>query len=399
MDDKRNIISVKQLTEIIKSVLENDLFKDVWVKGELSNFSFSSTGHLFFSMKDDKKALLKAVMWKNKAKKFKNELQNGDKILCHGYISVYPPSGEYRLIVDTIEKEGIGDFWKKFEELKNKLSKEGLFEEKYKKTIPTYPKKIGVVTAKTGAAIRDIINVISRRAPYVDIVVFPCSVQGDNAVGSITSAIKIANQFDDIDLLIVGRGGGSIEDLWPFNEEMLAYAIFHSKIPIISAVGHEVDFTISDFVADKRAPTPSAAAEIAVKDKNDLLININNLKTRNDRVLDNIVKNIKSSIDIESINTKFNSIINNKTDYYNMVLGNIDMKINKFLDNKIMFQQSNIEKHISYLKAISPENTLRRGYAIIKDDDNNIVASIKNTKDLKNMNIQFHDGILPVKKS
>ncbi len=274
----RQVYSVTELTRAIKFSLETE-FRQVWIEGEISNLRIPSSGHMYVTIKD-KDSQIKAVMFRSSKSRLKFEPKDGDQIVARGKITVYEPRGEYQIVIDCIEPKGIGALQRAFQQLKEKLSKEGLFSEELKKGLPLLPQKIGIVTSPTGAAIRDILKVIDRRFPNINILISPVKVQGEGAANEIACAIEDLNKINDIDVIIVGRGGGSIEDLWPFNEEIVARAIFNSEIPVISAVGHEIDFTISDFVADLRAPTPSAAAELVVKNKNELLGNIVALNKR-----------------------------------------------------------------------------------------------------------------------
>lgn len=263
-----NVISVSSLTKSIKQLLESG-FPSVWVEGEISNYINHSSGHRYFTLKDEG-AQIKCVIWKGMSRYLFFEPQNGMKVKACGQVTVYEKSGQYQLTVTNMQPAGIGALEIAFQQLKIKLEKEGLFDPDHKRPLPEYPSKIGIVTSPTGAAIRDIINIMNRRAPWVELIIRPTLVQGEGAAGDIVKAIEEFNEFAQTDLLIVGRGGGSLEDLWPFNEEVVARAIYNSDIPIISAVGHQIDFTIADFVADLRAPTPSAAAEIAVPDGSEL---------------------------------------------------------------------------------------------------------------------------------
>ena len=274
----RKVYKVSELTSEIKTILEKN-FSGFWLEGEISNFKHHISGHMYFTLKDAD-AQISAVMFKGNNIKLRFKPEDGMKVLVFGRVSVYPPRGNYQVYVQDMEPKGIGELQLAFEQLKKKLEKEGLFNDEHKKPIPGFPEAIGVVTSSTGAAIRDIQNVISRRFSLARILLIPVRVQGDLAADEIVKAIETFNDYGKVDVLIVGRGGGSIEDLWPFNEEKVARAIFKSKIPIISAVGHEIDFTISDFVADLRAPTPSAAAELVVKDKNELISQIRNFQIR-----------------------------------------------------------------------------------------------------------------------
>ena len=277
---ERQALSVTQVNLYIKDVIaRDDILCDVLVKGELSNFKAHSSGHMYMSLKDES-GVMRAVMFRSAASKLTFRPQNGMKVIAHGRISVYERDGQYQLYIDDMQQEGQGDLYVAFEQLKQKLAAEGFFDPVHKKPLPKYPKRVGVVTAPTGAAIRDIINVLTRRFSYADIVLYPVLVQGENSAASIVGAIEYFNAQRSADVLIVGRGGGSIEDLWSFNEEVVARAIYNSEIPIVSAVGHEIDFTIADFVADLRAPTPSAAAELVVPSQIELAEKFNNVYRR-----------------------------------------------------------------------------------------------------------------------
>lgn len=267
-ETQTKIYTVSELTRQVRGILEGN-FGEVWVAGEISNFRSPGSGHFYFTLKDEAAQLL-AVMFRGANAKLAFKPEDGLKVVCHGRLSVYEARGQYQIIVDACEPKGIGALQLAFEQLKKKLQAEGLFDPRRKKRLPFLPQKIGVVTSPTGAAIRDILNILGRRFPDIGVLLVPVRVQGDGAAGEIAEAIQALNARDDIDVMIVGRGGGSLEDLWAFNEEAVARAIFASRIPVISAVGHEIDFTIADFVADVRAPTPSAAAELVVPRKEDL---------------------------------------------------------------------------------------------------------------------------------
>ncbi len=285
MNDARekHIYTVSELTKYIRMLLE-DSFPTAWVEGEISNFILHSSGHMYFSIKDSA-AVLKCAMFKRSNERLAFRPKDGMKVICFGKVSVYEARGDYQLIVEEIEPKGIGALQLKFEELKKRLSKEGLFEAAHKVPIPYLPTRVGVVTSPTGAAIKDILNIARRRFSNVEIIINPVRVQGDGAAEEIAEAIRLFNRLQDIDVMIVGRGGGSLEDLWAFNEEAVARAIYASDIPVISAVGHEIDYTISDFVADFRAPTPSAAAELVIPRKEDLASAVSGLKQRLKTVL------------------------------------------------------------------------------------------------------------------
>ena len=284
-------LTISQINEYVKMRIDSDAnLKKIYLKGEISNFKNHTRGHLYFTLKDDN-SRLSAVMFQSQAYNLKFTPEDGMNVLVEGRLSCYPAQGTYQIYVDKMEMDGLGELYLEFEKLKKKLSEEGLFDEKYKKPIPRYPSKIGIVTASTGAAIKDILSTIKRRYPICETILFPSLVQGAGAGNDVAKQIETAQNYD-LDILIVGRGGGSIEDLWAFNEEVVARAIFKSKVPIISAVGHEVDFTIADYVADLRAPTPTGAAEMAVPVLSDVISNIDTLKIR---LRENILKTLKQS--------------------------------------------------------------------------------------------------------
>ncbi len=269
---KTHIATVTQLTIQIKTLLEGT-FSDIWVEGEISNLSIPQSGHAYFTLKDEQ-SQIRAVMFRSAQRFLKFTLQHGIQVICRGRISVYEPRGEYQLIIDYIEPKGVGALQLAFEQLKTRLEKEGLFDLDHKKALPILPQRIGIVTSPTGAAIRDMLRVIKRRHPKMHILIYPVPVQGTEAASAIVEALRYFNSERNVDVIIVGRGGGSLEDLWAFNEEPVARAIYESDIPVISAVGHETDYTIADFVADLRAPTPSAAAEVVVKSEAAFLENL-----------------------------------------------------------------------------------------------------------------------------
>ena len=355
MSDKgRYIYTVSQLTSSIKIVLEGS-FQSIWIEGEISNFK-AVAGHFYFTLKDDRSEL-KCVFFKSSNEKIKFEMKDGMQVLCCGRISIYEQRGVYQLYVARIEPKGAGELQLAFEQLKEKLFKEGLFDEAHKKPIPLLPERIGIVTSITGAAIRDILHVLDKRFSNVEIIINPVKVQGDGAKEEIASAIEEFNRLENVDVMIVGRGGGSAEDLWAFNEEIVARAIYNSDIPVISAVGHEIDWTISDFVADMRAPTPSVAAEIVIAKKSELA----------DR-LDEIEKKITSfPVDIVK--------------EYEQRLDEIEEDIALRFRHYIELKEENFKLFSEKLGILSPVGILDRGYSIsFKLPDKKI---IKNSKDVK----------------
>ncbi len=437
MQDK--YITVGQLTRYLKFKMDNDEhLNQVFLKGEISNFKAHTRGHYYFTIKDEK-SRINAVMFATNASKLPFMPTDGMKILVTGKISIYEATGGYQIYVNEMIEDGLGNLFIKYEQLKKKLEQEGLFEPKYKKKIPKFPKKIGIVTAPTGAAIKDMLSTIKRRWPITETILFPSLVQGASAAPEIVKQINKANTYD-IDVLIIGRGGGSIEDMWCFNDEEVARAIFDSTVPIISAVGHEIDFTIADFVADLRAPTPTAAAELAVPNINDFYnylnqVNIrlnkvitNNINTNKEKLstlknsyimknplniyeikeqkFDNLYERLENIANIiidnnkEKLSTLKNSYIfknpnllyENKKNNYNNIIESLNRNIVKQIDNKSNKYLNIINK----LEALNPLLTIKRGYSITKNN-NKVISSIKNVKKDDKLEIEVTDGIINAK--
>ena len=370
-------LNISEINKYIKGLIDKDVtLNRIYVKGEISNFKRHSRGHCYFTLKDET-SRISAVMFSFNASKLLFEPKDGDSVLIKGKISVYEPSGNYQVYAEEMSLDGIGDLYIKFEKLKEQLAKEGLFSNLHKKKIPTFPKKIGIITAPTGAAVRDIITTINRRYPLARTVLFPTLVQGDGAKENIVRCIKQADK-SDVDTIILGRGGGSIEDLWAFNEEVVARAIFDAKKPIISAVGHEIDFTISDFVADLRAPTPTAAAELAVPNKPDVIKGLNNLKVRISDNLKNMLSNYKEKLNrFES-----NYILNNPVSMYEIKEQKLDTfieKINILINQKIEKNKNEFKYASTKLELLNPISILNKGYSITKINN----KAIKNITEVK----------------
>ena len=408
----KEYLTVSQLTKYIKYKIDNDInLQEVYLKGEISNFKAHTRGHFYFTIKDEG-SRINAVMFASNAFKVKFIPEDGMKILVTGKISVYEATGGYQIYVNEMMEDGVGNLYVAFEQLKKRLKEEGLFDERYKKQIPKIPERVGVITAPTGAAIRDIISTINRRFPLAEIILFPSLVQGDGAKEDIVRQIKRAENYN-LDVLIVGRGGGSIEDLWAFNEEIVARAIFDCQIPVISAVGHEIDFTIADFVADLRAPTPTGAAEIAVPNKNEVLNYLKQLTLRSKKNMGTILELKKKRLD----NIKNHYILNNPLDLYaakiqkldyltEMLVKNYQVLLEKKknnltnLKNRSLFSNPLIildkpkQKYLlllSKLDALSPLKTLERGYSIIKLN-NKAITSIKDLNKDDLIEIELKDG-------
>lgn len=383
-------VTVSDLNLYIKDkIAQDEALNAVVVKGEISNFKAHYTGHFYFTLKDDK-SLIKCIMFKSYAERINFKPKDGMKIIVFGSVSVFERDGVYQIYVKAMQEQGIGDLYAAYEKLKQDLEKEGLFEEAHKKKIPLMPKTIGVLSSQTGAVIKDIINVSTRRNPNCYIRLLPVPVQGSGAAEEIARGIKILNENNLADVIIIARGGGSLEDLWPFNEEILARAIYASKIPIISAVGHETDFTISDFVADLRAPTPSAAAELANPDIFELKQKINSLKERARINLKKKIEYLKLKLNkLEKSRVFLEPKLNIQNNYI------LVDKYTKNLENLIRLKQKEAEKifteKITKLDALSPLKTLTRGYSIV-EKENQLVKSIKELKKDDEIDLIFTDG-------
>ncbi len=386
-----NPITVTDLNKYIKSKIDSDeMLNNVLVKGEISNFKNHYTGHMYFTLKDEN-SLIKCVMFKTYTTHLSFMPKDGMKVIILGSVSVFERDGVYQVYAKAMKQDGLGSLYEAYEKLKAKLSGEGLFDESHKKKIPFMPKTIGVLTSNTGAVIRDIINVSTRRNPNVHIRLYPVPVQGAGAAEKIAEGIEFMNKNNLADVLIIGRGGGSLEDLWPFNEEIVARAIYNSKIPIISAVGHETDFTIADFVADLRAPTPSAAAELAVANIDDVKSTLFLYNTRYKNALKKKLQLMRLSYEKCMARQAFK----NPTQKINEQYIVIDMKV-KAMQNKIQLklkeERTKFIKQVSKLDTLSPLKTLARGYSIVTDSSNKIIKSVKDLKEDQNINIRLADG-------
>ncbi len=385
-----NAISVTELNKYIKDKIDKDeMLNNVFVKGEISNYKHHYTGHLYFTLKDEN-SLIKCIMFKGYAANLKFEPKDGMKVTIFGSVSVFERDGVYQIYVKAMQEDGIGSLYKAYEEMKAKLEKEGLFDQSHKKKIPLMPRCIGVLTSNTGAVIRDIINVSTRRNPNVYIKLLPVPVQGPGAAEKIVDAIKTMNEKKLADVIIVARGGGSLEDLWPFNEEIVARAIYDSELPVISAVGHETDFTIADFVADLRAPTPSAAAELAVPNIADIKLKLDGYDNRYKLALKKKVEFMKLRYEKCMNSRVFKEPlqkINEKYILIDMKVKTIQNSISNIYNNK----KTNMIKHIAKLDALSPLKTLTRGYSIVQANGK-VVKSIEELKKDEEIDIRLVDG-------
>ncbi len=381
------VATVSQINEYIKQILDkNVILNNVWVKGELSNFKLHYSGHIYTTLKDEG-GVLKAVMFKSAASRLAFAPQDGMKVVARGRVGVYENGGVYQLYIEEMIPDGVGELFIAYEQLKAKLQSEGLFDERYKKPIPRFPSRVGVITAPTGAAVRDIINVITRRYPLAQITLYPAQVQGTGSAQSVAAGIEYFNETNSADTIIAGRGGGSIEDLWAFNEEIVARAIFNSKIPIISAVGHETDFTIADFVADLRAPTPSAAAEIAVPSIAELAAAIESDKSRLMQAQISRLRNLQLKINSLKLKTP-QEIINDNSQR----LDNLTHRMENSFKLTLMQKKKLLGEQSGKLNALSPLNTLSRGYAIPVKEDGTVIRSVGDTKKGDEFTLKLKDG-------
>ena len=388
---ERTALSVTQVNLYIKELLNrDDILCDLMVKGELSNFKAHSSGHMYMSLKDET-GVMRAVMFRSAAAKLGFKPENGMKVVARGRIGVYERDGQYQLYIDSMQQDGIGDLHVAFEKLKVKLNQEGLFDPAHKKPLPKYPKKIGVVTAPTGAAIRDILNILSRRFSYSDVVLYPVLVQGENAAQSIAAAIRYLDAGKGVDVMIIGRGGGSIEDLWAFNEEIVARAIYEADTPIVSAVGHEIDFTISDFVADLRAPTPSAAAELVVPSQVELKEKFHNVYARlysqANRIIEKDWMKLKYFTDKPVMQ---NPVL--KINDQRLYLDNVSRLFENAYQNMFKQKKQQLQIGVSKLEALSPLSALSRGFSVTKDQTGAVVKSKTQVSSGDRLVVVLQDG-------
>ena len=383
-------ISVSELNSYIKNKIADDEYlNNVLIKGEISNFKNHYTGHMYFTLKDEN-SLIKCIMFKSYAQKLDFMPKDGMKVFVLGGVSVFERDGIYQIYVKAMQEDGVGILYKKYEELKQRLDEEGYFDESHKQKIPLMPKVIGVLTSQTGSVIRDIINVSTRRNPNVQIRLYPVPVQGEGAAEKIADGIRFMNENNLADVLILARGGGSLEDLWPFNEEIVAHAIYNSKLPIISAVGHETDFSISDFVADLRAPTPSAAAELAVPDIYEIKQKINVYQNRLRMSLVKKVEIMKLRYEKCMNSRVFKEPTRNINDNY-LRIDNYIKRLENTIKIKQKEEKTKYIELISKLDALSPLKTLTRGYSIVETDDK-IIKSSKQLKTGDKIRLRFSDG-------
>ncbi|PLR86159.1 exodeoxyribonuclease VII large subunit [Bacillus canaveralius] len=435
---EQRFLTVHALTKYIKRKFDADPhLQDIFVKGEISNYKQHSSGHMYFTLKDEKARIL-AVMFSSSNRFMKFSPENGMKVLVKGDITVYESSGQYQMYIKEMRPDGVGELYLAYEQLKEKLQKEGLFSPQYKKSIPKYPHTVGVITSPTGAAIRDVLTTLKRRYPIASVILIPALVQGEQAAPSIAKAIAMANGNSEIDVLIVGRGGGSIEELWAFNEEIVARTIFESRIPVISAVGHETDYTIADFVADMRAPTPTAAAELAVPHIDDLMERIMNRQTRLLRAMKEKVAAQNQRLNrmqksyafrypqrlyeqkIEQVDKRREQLVKGaqklfvlKSEQHRRELGRLNRvhprellseavasykrsnrSLKKALGNIHANKQKDLHSMLTTLEALSPLKIMNRGYSLVYKDDGQLVKSIAAVKKDESIEVKMADGYM-----
>lgn len=385
------VLTVSALNNYIKKIMDNDIIlNNVSVKGEISNFKFHESGHLYFSIKDES-SKINAVMFRSDALSLKFQPENGMNVEIKGRVSVYQKDGSYQLYCSEIKQVGIGELYTAFIKLKERLEREGLFNTDHKKVIPSFPRRIGVITSPSGAAVRDIINVARRRNRNVNLLIYPSLVQGSGASKDLINGIKILNSIEDVDVIILARGGGSIEELWAFNDEELAYAVFNSKKPIITGVGHETDFTIVDFVSDRRAPTPSAAAELAVPSIEECNLELTNIKKHLERAYHNELVKRYNYVKMLNKTLEINNPLNYIVNAYNFI-DNLKNRLNHSMAMTLNRKNESLGRVNAVLNAHNPLNVLQKGYSVIQDCDNNVVSDIARLKTLSSIKIILRDG-------
>ncbi len=387
-----NIITVSQLNFYVKSILDGDpRLNYVFLCGEISNLTdHYRSGHIYLSLKDEK-AVVRAVMFAGNARNLKFKPAEGMKVICRGRVTLYEPTGQYQYYIEDMQPDGLGALYQAYEQLKIKLQKKGLFDVSHKKPVPEFPKNIGVITSPTGAAIQDIRNILTRRYPSVNIVLCPVLVQGENSAPQLVNAVNLLNEYEVCDTIIIGRGGGSIEDLWAFNDEELAYAIYNSKIPVISAVGHETDFTICDFVSDLRAPTPSAAAELAVPDREELISYYDGQRQYLSSLIDMRLNDCRAVMQENVSKLLSLSPVNRLDRIYaetHVLLNKINTTINYKFENTMQDFKFSAEK----IETLNPVSIMNRGYSVVTDENKKTVTSVKQVKSGDVLTINVTDG-------
>ena len=393
MDNSKLILSVTQINEYIRALINGDeILSMITVRGEISNLTVHRSGHIYFTLKDEG-SVLKAVMFRSNAQRVRFALKEGMNVIVYGRISIYTPSGQYQLYAENIQPDGIGALYVAYEQIKQRLADEGLFDQSRKKTVPRFPATVGIVTSPTGAAIHDMINVMSRRYPAAKLLLYPALVQGDTAYKSLISGISYFNEQKCADVIIIGRGGGSLEDLWAFNNVELAYAIARSEIPVISAVGHESDFTIADFVADLRAPTPSAAAELAVPDALALRSTLNYDLSLLEKTIITRIERYKKDLNLLA-SSKVLTSKQELLDTYRMNTSITSDKLDASIEKIISAKRFEFSISAAKLDSISPLNTLARGYAIVQESSGRALSSIDGISIGDIIDIRLSNGVI-----
>ena len=390
---ERQILSITQVNEYIRAMMDRDaLLTEIAVRGEISNYKVYPSGHHYFTLKDEG-AALKCVLFRSSAMRLKFRPDNGMKIIAIGKISVYPRDGAYQLYCSTMAMDGVGDLYAAFEQLKQRLADQGLFDPQHKKPLPQYPETIGIITSAAGAAVHDMLRILRKRYPLTKVRLLPVRVQGSEAPAEISAAISYANRYNLADFMIVGRGGGSIEDLWAFNDERVAYAIYNSNIPVISAVGHEPDVTISDFVADLRAATPSNAAELAVPDQDSLRQTLDSMAAAMISVLQRQIKSARRHLNILAASPGMQSPVS-YMEHRRKALAILDTRLISAQKQTISRNKQRYVAYTAKLDAMSPLKVLTRGYAMAQARDKTIVRSVKQVSIGDDIKIILSDGTL-----
>ncbi len=390
--ERKKVFTVSQINAYIKQIFDKDLLLSyIYVKGEISNLTLHSSGHMYFTLKD-KSSSIRCVMFKSSSSKIKFKAEEGLQVIVRGYFSIYERNGQYQLYAENIILEGTGELYKSYEQLKKQLEEEGLFDKSKKQALPAYPKNIAIVTSPTGAAVRDIISIVKRRNPNINITLYPVLVQGENASSEISQGIIHINKLKNFDAIIVGRGGGSIEELWAFNEESVARAIFNSQIPVVSAVGHETDFTIADFVADIRAATPSAAAELIAPEKQLLRFHLKKIDSQINLGILSYIKDKRVKLDNISKSRTFRNV---ETNIINLMqtLESFKNRLDNGIKTRINQNKEILGLNMEKLNILNPSSLLSKGYAfVIKEKNGELINSIKQLAPGERIRVYFKDG-------
>lgn len=389
--EEKKVFSVSDVNKYIKMLFDSDtLLSNISIRGEITNFKAHYTGHFYFTLKDES-STIKCVMFKGYTQFLKFKPEDGMKVVINGQISSFERDGVYQIYCKSMSPEGLGDLYLAYEQLKDKLAKEGLFNDSHKRNIPFLPKRVGVITSRTGAVIRDIINVSTRRYPNVNILVYPAAVQGVNVASTVIDGLKMFNTLNNVDVIIIARGGGSFEDLFGFNDENLAREIYKSNIPVVSAVGHETDFTICDFVSDLRAPTPSAAAELVYPEYSEIINRILTDKKRTIIAINNYIERRRQYVERLKA-AKLEKVPLEKINRYRIVIDNIVSRNESILKYKLEKYRTRCIKSISKIDALSPLKTITRGYSVTEDINGNVIRKINDVKVNDEISITLTDG-------